>query len=179
MLHIGWLHPLLVVATCVTGGGVGIRSAVNTGPIAIAPASQVVGCYQLELGPWLPLTPIRALIDIPEGTYPPAIVELTCQCATGHDELGAGYMVLPRFSSRYHLFQSTWHLRSAREVEIWWTTGFGGLQVVAHPSDGQLVGIARFWSDDISANEPHQESVTTLTPISCPHAWWGVRTAGY
>jgi len=115
-------------------------------PVAVSPAaSQVAGCYVLELGPWQPT--IEHESSDPADFSPPRIVRLTSRRGTKTFE-AHGFIVRPAhgISKSVHS-ESWWQLEKSGSIGIWWTTGFGGLSMSVRQTADGLEGEARTFTD--------------------------------
>jgi hypothetical protein len=130
-----------------------------------APATHVVaGCYDLQLGPWLPAGAPTHGDSL--GLAPPPRVQLDT-VASSEGREGSNSLVLrpaPGSLPSIHRF-AYWSLLGADSVVLSWSTGFYGLNARLAVGSDVLRGNAASHSDLIG--EPGQSAEMTATRVSC------------
>jgi hypothetical protein len=129
----------LVVGVALAGvalGAFSVAHAQNVSP------ESVVGCYDLRLGPWKPHPPEDSLPYAP----PPRVQLVTAPAVA---TFGPGYLTLspaPNSLPSVHEFAG-WRPGGGDSLDLYWSTGFQGLEMTVRVVGDTLRGSARTFTD--------------------------------
>ena len=121
----------------------------------------LVGCYQLSLGPWEPKLELgrdAIFVSMPDG-----IRLYADQGKDGFEKEGRILRALPGGNSGKGP-PSFWRLKSENQVELIWTNGFTSVRAVLAREKSVLKGIAETHWD--FPRQVQKRSVTA-TPVAC------------
>ena len=124
----------------------------------------LVGCYQLALGPWEPKLELgreAVFVSMPDG-----IRLYANQGTDGFEKQGRILRALPGGNSGKGP-PSFWRLKGENQVELIWTDGFTSVRAVLAREKSVLKGIAETHWD--SPRQVQKRSVTA-TPVACAQA---------
>ena len=133
-----------------------------------ARATELTGCYRLTLGAWSDSGPRPGPTGLVTGRLQlPTLVRLDTSFLSFRDPRTRVRQLLPQSPDLgARALRPGWILRSADSVQLFWSSGYAGIQLFLEARGDTLKGHARTFSDVGGAIEP--SAPATLHRAPCP-----------
>jgi hypothetical protein len=134
-----------------------------------ARAIELAGCYGLILGMWSDSGPKPGPTGlIPRRLRVPTLVRLDTNFLTFRDPRRRVRRLLPQSPDLTggRVLHPGWILRSADSVELFWSSGYSGIQLFVKAHGDTLRGRAQTFSDVQGGTEPHAPVALRRAPCS-------------